>query len=189
MGDTPQLTDSALMRHIAEGSKEAYAVLVRRYALRCGQLAYGQLGDITLAEDVVQDVFTKLWVKAFMFDENRAQFTTWLYRIVVNRCLDEKRKKKPEPLPENYEERDDRPLVEENLVHEGQRQIVIAAVNGLPERQSIAITLSYFDDVSNLEAAGIMGVNIKAYESLLVRARAKLKQMLTEQKEFLLEKN
>ena len=61
-----------------------------------------------LAEDAVQDAFIKLWANAGKFDPNTAKFTTWFYRIVLNQCLDRKRKKKPVSLPEGFDAIDDR---------------------------------------------------------------------------------
>ncbi len=135
-----------------------------------------------LAEEMVQECFVKLWTRPQSFDGTKAKFTTWFHRVVVNRCLDELRRKKPAPLPEGFDTPDHRPTAEASLEADGGRQILMAALARLSDRQKQALTLSYLDGFSNMEAAGIMDLNIKAYESLLVRSRAKIREELKAEK-------
>lgn len=174
--------DEALMERIKGGDHSAFRVLAVRHGNRYRALAYRFVSDMALAEDLVQEAFVKLWTNADRFDGTRAKFTTWFHRVVVNRCLDEKRKRKLEPLPEGYDKPDTATGVEDLMEQEGAGERLVIALKALPERQQTAITLSYFDGLSNLEAADVMDMNIKAYESLLVRARAKLRDALASDK-------
>ncbi len=178
--------DEVLVTRVAAADRGAYAILVQRHAIRYRALAHRVVGDMALAEDLVQEAFVKLWTHADRFDASKAKFTTWFHRIVVNRCLDEKRKRTTEALPEGYDKADESETVEEAMVaHSGSEQLM-AAVNALSERQRTAITLSYIDGLSNMEAADVMELKLKAFESLLVRARAKLREQLMGAKASLL---
>lgn len=171
-------TDEALARFIGEGNADAFKVLMARYVHMHLAFAERMMGSREEAEDIVQDVFAKLWVNAVKFDPGKAKFTTWFYRIVLNRCLDIKRKKRPDALPENYDVRDEGPTPVQALANQERQQRVHDALAQIPDRQKAAITLCYFQGLSNREAAGILGVNIKGLESLLCRGRKNLGTLL-----------
>ncbi len=184
--DDIDIDDETLVGRVCCGDREAFRVLVRRHGARYRALAYRFVGDMALAEDLVQEAFVKLWTHANRFDGAKAKFTTWFHRVVVNRCLDEKRKRRIDPLPEGYDAVDNRASVEDLLGQDSANQKLLRAVSGLSDRQKTAVTLSYFDGLSNIEAARVMDLNIKAYESLLVRSRAKMRQALIAEKEELM---
>ena len=142
--------------------------------------------DQALAEEMVQEAFVKLWTRPAAFNAKKARFTTWFHRVVVNRCLDELRKKKPDALPEDFDAADDRPGADADMESKSSKAVLMAALNRLSDRQKSALSLSYLDGYSNLEAAEIMELNLKAYESLLVRARAKMREELKADKADLL---
>lgn len=181
------MTDEELVEAVASGDKEAYGRLVRKYAGQFRVVAFRLLGDMSLAEDMVQDAFIKLWTNAHGFNAGKAKFSTWFYRVVVNKCLDEKRKKRPLSLPEDYDAVDEGEATDSALERQGGHKVLKGALNSLSERQRLALTLSYLDQLSNQEAADIMELKLKAYESLLLRARANLRKLLASQKQELLE--
>lgn len=185
--DSDAISDETLVLRVANADRTAFGMLVDRHALRYRALAFRYLGDVALAEDLVQEAFVKLWTHARKFDADKARFTTWFHRVVVNRCLDEKRRKKPEALPEEYDQPDDSPSVEHEMIEADGNASVARALETLSGRQRMAITLSYFDGLSNAEAADVMELNLKAYESLLVRARGKLREILIAEKQQLFE--
>lgn len=171
-------TDEALARHIGEGNAGAFQVLMARYVNMHLAFAERIMGNRQEAEDIVQDAFAKLWVNAGKYDPSKAKFTTWFYRIVLNRCLDKKRKKRPVALPENYDVRDDAPTPAEALAEREKQQRVKDALEQIPDRQQAAIMLCYFEGLSNREAADILGLKVKALESLLCRGRKNLGNLL-----------
>lgn len=171
-------TDEALARHIGKGDADAFKVLMVRHVNMHLAFAERMMGNREEAEDIVQDAFAKLWINAGKFDPAKAKFTTWFYRIVLNRCLDMKRKKRPGALPENYDAADDGPGPAQTLVKREKRKRVHDALAQIPDRQRAAITLCYFEGLSNREAADILELNIKALESLLCRGRKNLEGLL-----------
>ncbi len=179
-------TDESLMVQVAEGNKDAFRQLTLRHGMRYRALAYRFLGDMARAEDLVQDSFVKLWTNADSFNAGKAKFTTWFHRVVVNRCLDEKRKKTIEQLPENFDQVDQTASVEVLLEKDAVGKRLSRALDALSERQQTAVKLSYFDELSNQEAADVMGLKLKAFESLLVRSRTKMRQVLAAEKTDLL---
>ena len=178
--------DEALVAMVADGDRRAFAVLVERHGMRFRAVAMRTCGEQSMAEEMVQEAFVKLWTRPESFRADKARFTTWFHRVVVNRCLDELRRKRPAALPEGYDAVDGRPGAEAALADGDSVRRLFAALEKLPDRQRQALTLSYLDGFSNLEAAGIMALNIKAYESLLVRARARLREDLKADKGDLL---
>ncbi|GHF15744.1 RNA polymerase sigma factor [Kordiimonas sediminis] len=171
-------SDEQLMQRVQAGDALAYDQLVRRHADRFRLLAIRTLGNTALAEDMVQECFVKLWTRPQSFDAEKSKFTTWFYRVVVNRCLDEKRRKSPAQMPEGFDKADDRVTADKAIENNQATAHIHKAVNSLKENQKLAVTLCYFDGLSNAEAAEIMGLKVKALESLLVRARAKLRDTI-----------
>src|SRR5688572_17695854 len=88
--------DNELLALIQDGNGQAFGVLVERHTDRFYRLAYRYLQNRAATEDVVQDAFLKLWENPALWQPQRnSKFTTWFYRIVVNLCLDQRKKKKP----------------------------------------------------------------------------------------------
>ena len=179
--------DAQLMARIAQGDAGAFEALVDRHANRYLALGVRLLGDRMEAEDMVQEAFTMLWTRPDRFDPSRAKFSTWFYRVVTNRCLDAKRKRRPEALPENYDAPDDRVTAEAGLIDQDRDNALETALDDLPERQRTAVTLCYLQGLSNQDAADILELNIKALESLLTRGRRKLRDLLGSQRQELLQ--
>lgn len=175
---TAENSDDGLLSRIAEGDRRAFAQLMDRHIDRAHGLAKRVLGNKSDAEDVVQDAFMKVWQKAGQWQPGRAQFSTWLYRVVVNRCLDLKRKPVNTALDNVAEQSDDRPDAYEDIAARQRQAEIAAAVANLPERQRTAIALSYTAGMSNAQAAETMEISVKAFESLLVRAKRELRGRL-----------
>ncbi len=87
-----RLTDDYLLSRISEGDANAFRVLTQRHIDRAFGLAFRILGNSADAEDVVQDCFVKVWTMGKTWEPGRAAFSTWLYRVITNRCLDFKRR-------------------------------------------------------------------------------------------------
>lgn len=173
------------MARVAQGDAAAFNVLVRRHLSRAYAIARRVLNSNAEAEDAAQEAFTKIWVNARDYRADKAAFTTWLHRIVVNTSLDMARKKRPVAVEDEvlHAYADTRDNAEQQAAQMEESELVREAIAELPPQQRAAITLCYTEEYSNAEAAGIMGVHIKALEGLLVRARKSLRTKLEGLKE------
>ncbi len=178
------LSSEQLMARVAKGDSAAFNWLVRAHLPRAYSIARRVLNNQADAEEAAQDAFTKVWVHAADWKEGKAKFTTWLYRIVVNAALDMARKKK---LPTTSDETvmamqaDDVASIEDRLQVQDQHEALHDALESLTAQQRAAVSLCYFEEMTNPEAAKVMGINIKALEGLLVRARKSLRGLLSEE--------
>lgn len=179
--DYKSMTDDHLMACVQAGQHDAFAELVHRYSKMFYAAAYRMCGKADEAEDIVQDAFLKLWRNPSAWNsEQGVKFTTWFYRVVTNQALDYLRKKKPQSAGEIITlVRDDRESAQEGMEAEEEQIALEAAIQDLPERQKAALNLCYYEGLSNREAADILGVGVKALESLLMRAKAAIKDSLT----------
>ena len=161
------------MRRVAGGDREAYASLVAHHLSPITAYSQRMTGNPASAEDITQEVFLRLWLKAAEFDASKARLTTWLHRMAHNLAIDHLRKRQREAPPEGVE--DFESAADEETDDPAR---VLQALMQLPERQRSALTLTYYQDLSNREVADIMGLGTRAVESLLVRARSALKKIL-----------
>jgi RNA polymerase sigma-70 factor (ECF subfamily) len=173
--------DAELLRAIAGGDRSAFDRLSRRHLDRAYGVALRMTGTRADAEDVVQDVFLRLWQRPDAWRPGQAQFSTWLYRVVVNRCLDLKRRPKGADLDSVEEPQAPDANAEESLLDAERNRALAGAVDRLPERQRAAIALTYTAGLRNAEAASAMEISVKAFEALLVRAKRELRDLLAGQ--------
>lgn len=169
--------DESLMRLIQTGSHQAFSILVRRHTDRFFATAYRISGSTNEAEDLVQEAFLKIWQKPTIWkDDKGAKFTTWFYRILVNMNIDRLRRTgrlAGDAALEYMPDKADSPETQTALNEE---QVMIErALASLPERQKTALNLCFYEGMSNAQAADVMGVKLKALESLLMRAKTGLK--------------
>ncbi len=177
MADSLNDSDEALMGCVCNGDHRAFSELVHRHNKMFFAAAYRICGNPIEAEDIVQDAFLKLWVKPHAFDAAKGtKFTTWFYRVVTNVAIDAARKKKPQTGSDVIDLMvDQSDAADEVLVISEQQAALENAIQDLPERQKIALNLCFYEGLSNKEAAEILGVGVKAVESLLMRAKRALK--------------
>jgi RNA polymerase sigma-70 factor (ECF subfamily) len=171
-------SDEALMVRAGSGDRAACALLVERHLGRVVRVAQRTLGSRSDAEDAAQDVFLRVWAAAPRWRRTSARFTTWLYRLAMNVCLDriaKRRETLARNLPEVADQRPD-PLVAIETSEVGRH--VSAALAALPETQRIAVTLCHYEGLRNREAAEVMGLSVEALESLLARARRAMRASL-----------
>jgi RNA polymerase sigma-70 factor (ECF subfamily) len=122
------------------------------------------------AEDVAQEVFLRVWAAAPRWRDS-ARFTTWLYRVATNVCLDHVAKRRELACGELPDLADPAPGPSGALHDKQLARHVRQALAELPETQRLAVTLCHYQGLRNGEAAEVMGVSIEALESLLARAR------------------
>jgi RNA polymerase sigma-70 factor (ECF subfamily) len=170
-------SDEELMRRIAGGDEPAFRTLARRCVPRAIGLARRMLGNAADAEDVVQEAMLRVWTNAPRW-RPEARFRTWLYRVVVNLCLNRKRRAPFASLETAGDPADLHPDAAMQLEHDQRDQAIAAAIARLPERQRAAIVLTYHEGLGNAEAAAVLGTTRSAVETLLVRAKQSLRRQL-----------
>lgn len=173
--------DETLLCRVAAGDAAAFRQLTARHAARVLALARRMLDDQAQAEDMVQEVFVRLWQHAAQWQAGRAQLATWLHRVTVNRCLNHLQRVRSRTVA-----LDDEALaataapdsVEDDASAAERQRLVRAAVAQLPARQRAAVALLYTAGASVAEASAALDLSVKATESLLVRARRSLRARL-----------
>jgi RNA polymerase sigma factor (sigma-70 family) len=170
--------DDALMCRVAAADASAFRELVDAHATMLHRIAFRMLGDAAEAEDVAQESLLRLWRDAARWQAGHAGVAAWLTRVAMNQCLDRLRRRKFASDDKAPERTDEAPLAPETIDAAASRGKVLAAIAALPDRQRAAIILTYYEDLPNNAAARHLDMNIKAFESLLLRARSALGKAL-----------
>jgi RNA polymerase sigma-70 factor (ECF subfamily) len=158
-----------LMARIRAGDRDAYTILVRRYGTRIYGLARHMCGMTGEAEEVTQEVCLRLWQRPDLWQPERGHFKA---------CLDHLRRRKWYGGEVSEEWADATPDVITQLTQQEEHQAVRDAILLLPPRQRAAVMLVEYRGLGQAAAAQDMGVSVDALESLLARARKKLKLLL-----------
>ncbi len=167
------------MARIAQQDMAAYRQLVHRHLNFCVRFAERMLSNRQDAEDVAQEVCLKIWNEAPRW-QPRAKFTTWLYRVLFNACSDHRRKVIPLAKVDLELIADTAMPADNAIMAQQQSRRVQEGLQRLNARQRAALVLTYYEEVANQEAAETLGLGLGAFQQLLFRARATLKQELTE---------
>jgi RNA polymerase sigma-70 factor, ECF subfamily len=168
--------DAELISWSAGGDRRAFDQIVSRHGPFALRIALRLIADPLAAEDIVQEAMLRAWSQAGHFDPRRARFTTWLYRIVLNLSIDQRRRILPESMPDNFDPVDLSAGADDILERAERHESLARALRELPGRQRAALTLVYDEGMTGAEAAQILGVTVKALERLLARGRAFLRQ-------------
>ena len=182
--------DAVLMLRVKRGDRAAFATLVEKYKQPLFNFVFRTLRDETETEDVAQNTFLQVWKSRARY-ERTAKFTTWLFTIARNLCLNEIRRRSRHPaesLEETHPEHDDQPsrqyedkkifLPTQNVLHSELAKKIEEALAELPENQRTAILLCRQDEVSYEEIAEILGCSLSATKSIIHRGRETLKEKL-----------
>lgn len=172
--------DTALMHRVARGDHAAYRLLVDKYLRHAVTVAYRVLFNRNDAEEVAQEAFLRVWQHAARWRaDGGASFKTWLNRVVINLCIDRKRKPGTTALDDQPEiiDEDRATPYEDRLTTETADQVALA-LRKLPERQRAAILLCFWEGESNIDAARTLDISVGALESLLIRAKRALRDDL-----------
>lgn len=174
--------DAALLARFAAGDARAARTLTDRLGPRALAVAFRVLGDRTEAEDVAQEAMMRLWRVAPDWQPGQAQVATWLYRVVLNLCLDIRRRQRRRgglaALDSVPEPPDPAPGAAETLQQAARADALQAALMQLPERQRQAVVLRHLETLSNPEIAAIMDISVEAVESLTARGKRALARAL-----------
>ena len=170
-------SDEDLMARISRGDERAFRLLARRYLHRALGLARRVLGNEADAEEIVQEALLRVWLNAARWRPTAA-FRTWFYRVVLNLCLNRKRRAPFTALAGVEEPADPAPDALLEIEHRQTDRLLSAAIARLPDRQRAAVVLTYQEGMSNAETAAVLGTSISGVETLLVRARRALRAAL-----------
>lgn len=183
MIDYAQQSDESLMVLLSQQDHQAFTALVHRHTQRFYACAYRYCADQDEAEDVVQDCFLKIWAKPSLWKEGKgAKFTTWFYRIVSNAAIDKVRARKNHKGDDILDVMADSAALADTVLSEKECAAQLeAAIQSLPERQKSALNLCIYEELTNKEAAQVMGIGVKALESLLMRAKSALRDRFIRQ--------
>lgn len=185
-----RVSDLCLVQEFCDGSITAFEELLTRYEAKVFNLALRFTRNQDDAEEVLQEVFTTLYRKLHAF-EGKSAFSSWLYRIVANTAFMRLRKKRQsmetpiEDLPESIRHvcrdvKDDREP-QGDAVSEARelREVMLAAVNRLPEQYRLVFILKDMEGLSNQEVGRILGLSIPAVKSRIHRSRLMLRRKLS----------
>ena len=182
--------DTKLMLRLSAGDQDAFQELVERHKLSVLNLCLRFTGNKADAEDLAQEVFIRIFQAAPKY-EVKAAFTTWVYRIAVNLCLNHQRRKKilhffslnhkHSPNSQFDDWQPEVPVSEQpdsEFERKELQQLVQQAIQSLPESQKTVIILHRFHELSYQEIAAVLDTTVSAVESRLHRAKQNLKKRL-----------
>lgn len=177
-GGHSDLDDDALLERIKRDDVVAYRVLVERHLDRAFALALRTLRNSADAEDVAQESLVKAWTHRHSWQPGRAKFSTWLHRVVLNRCIDLLRVPQGACIDDVAEPEDEKPSVVTSIYRHQIFNRLEGALGAIPVQQRVALTLSYYNEMGNAEIACVLDTTVQAVESLLKRGRSQLRERL-----------
>ncbi len=172
--------DEELISRVGRGDAAAIQAMVARKLPRMLALARRMLGDAVEAEDVAQEAMLRAWRQAPKWTPGKARFDTWLHRVALNLCYDVLRRRRDIPAATLPERVDEGPAPDQGLLSAEAGVRVEQALTRLPDRQREAIVLCHYQELTNIEAAGLMEISVEALESLLARGRRALRVSLAD---------
>ena len=177
-------SDEILIAAVANGDESAFEELVDKNKLIIFNLINQFLNNHTETEDLAQEVFIKVWRYARTFNP-KYKFSTWIYRITVNTCLNYRKSRKSSPLRDSLHENEISDIINpdekqpDKLIEIAERNSLITqTLLHLPPNQRMALILSQFEERSYKDIADIMEITVPAVESLIFRAKSYLKDKL-----------
>ena len=182
--------DELLLRRAQGGDPDAFGQLMEPLEQLVWRVCWHYTGNREAAEDCGQEAMIRIWRNLGNY-RGECALESWVYRIAANCCMDWLRKKKRdksvsmEPLREQgFDPADPSPGTEEQAVAKDERQRLREAIVRLPDDQREALILTQLEKVSYEEAARTLGVSEGTVKSRVNRAKARLKEILTEEREL-----
>ena len=182
--------DAALMLRVKRGDRAAFAELVDKYKQRVMNFVFHRLRDEAEAEDLAQNVFLQVYKSRTRYKQT-AKFSTWLFTIAHNLCLNELRRRSRHPaesLEETHTDNEEQPprqiedksqvAAPDNVLHGELSQKIQEALDELPENQRSAILLCREEELSYEQIAKVLRCSLSATKSLIHRGRETLKEKL-----------
>ena len=186
VGPSQSAGDGELLVAAAGRDHAAFGEIVNRYYKPVYRLIWRMTGGHADTEDIAQEAFLKLWQNPRQVREAGA-LKGWLMRVAANAAIDRSRKRVDADIEMVPEMADSAALADAVVVRKNATRELERRVAQLPERQRLALTLVYYEGMSNIDTAAIMATSIEAVESLLARARRGLRDSLADEWRNLLE--
>ena len=177
----PMLDDRQLVARAQGGDPEAFSQLVERHQTMVYRLALGKTGSPQDAEEVTQTAFLKAWQGLRTFQE-KAAFSTWLYRLTANAAVDLLRRRREPAL--SLDDPDQAPSPEELSMAAERRRLLWQAIDQLPESHRLPLVLRELEGLSYREIARALDLEEGTVKSRLARGRLMLRQQLLESGTF-----
>lgn len=173
------LDDASLVAASLEGQREAFDVIVERHRRAVYQVCYRFVNNHEDAGDLAQEAFVRAWRGLRSF-KGQAAFSTWLYRIAVNLCLNRVSAKKPETVPIDADRFIDLRAEDPStgLVRDERAAAVRRAIAALPEKQRATLILRAYHDLPHQQIADILGSSVGAVKANFFHALGNLKKIL-----------
>ncbi|WP_236588276.1 RNA polymerase sigma factor [Tumebacillus amylolyticus] len=185
---TEIISDLELLRQVAGGDREALGMLYDRYERLVYSLAYRVVQDPQTAEEVVQDVFTRVWQKHALYDPALAKFSTWLLQVARNRAIDvlKSRRRQQESVSDDtllQTVADASPQTEEQVLQAIEQEEIRDAMRELNPEQRDVIHWMYFDGWTQQEISNRQDIPLGTVKSRVRLALNRLRQTLGKRKE------
>lgn len=177
-----QQAEDQLIEAAKLGSRDAFSELIVMHYQGVINVVFRMTGEISLAEDVAQETFIKIWTKLHTY-RPIGTFRSWVYRIANNTALDELRKRKDEVDIDELPLRASGNGIEQSVIHQQQAEVVRKAVLALPAASRSVLVLREYEGFSYQEISNSLEIPLGTVMSRLAYARRKLKQELSRQLE------
>ncbi|KWV92641.1 sigma-70 family RNA polymerase sigma factor [Erythrobacter sp. YT30] len=176
--------EAALVARIAAREEAALREAIQTYAPLLHRISYRMMGDAHEAEDIAQETMLRLWDNAEKLaarNSGEMKLGAWLKRVAINLTYDRLRLLGRMSDGEIPDRADDEKLADARIEDDQQQAAARDLISALPERQRAAIVLTYYEELPNADAAQVLDMQLKAFESLLFRARAALRKSFEKQ--------
>lgn len=169
--------DFSLIKRFIDGDEAVFAELVKRHKEKVRNIVYLTLSSSNSVDDIAQEVFITVYrhLKSFRFE---SQFTTWIYRITINKCKDHLRKRNVRRIFLPLSEEEKEPVFDSINEDTDLKEIVRSAIATLPDKLKIPLVLKDLEGFSYQEIADTMECEIGTVKSRIFRARESLKKVL-----------
>ena len=173
------MADEALMARVAQGDRQAIALLLERYQLKVYRFVHRWVGNSATAEDIVSDVFIELWRHAASF-EGRSRLSTWMLAIARNKAVSTMRRRIDQPLEDGMAEAipDHAGIAQESLEAADRNAVLRRCLAQLSPAHREIIDLVYYHEKSVEEVAAIVGVSAATVKTRMFYARRRLAEGL-----------
>lgn len=179
-GALPREAEREAIEACRRGEREAFDRLVVRYQRDVYRLCFRYVNDHEDANDLAQEVFVRAWRGISRF-RGESSFSTWLYRIAVNACLNFRALRRPttQELPETLA--DPAPGAVARAESDDEARRLRAAVSRLPEKQRATLILKVYHELTHEEVAGILGSTVGTVKANFFHALANLRRLMAEE--------